>query len=121
MIGADLDHRQSRRQRSAGHDVLRSDLLLLVVKIDEVAGEHVDGADGETDCLVVDDRKVDEVVQGLFERCAIAIARRALRSPVKLSHGLVERGVKKPGCPPTMVIHELVAFRALRNTSPSGV
>jgi hypothetical protein len=27
---------------------------------------------------------------------------------------LVERGVKKPGCPPTMVIQELVAFRALR-------
>jgi hypothetical protein len=51
--------------------VLGSDLLLVIVEIDEVAGEYVDRADGETDRLIVDDREIDEVVQGLFERCAI--------------------------------------------------
>jgi hypothetical protein len=54
--------------------VLGSDLLLVIVEIDEVAGEYVDRADGETDRLIVDDREIDEVVQGLFERCAIVIA-----------------------------------------------
>jgi hypothetical protein len=39
----------------------------------------------------------------------------------QLSHGLGTRGSKNPGCPPNMVIHELVALRALRKTSPSGV
>ncbi len=54
MIGADLHHRQGRRQRAARHDVLRLDLLLGIVEIDEVAGQHVDGADREAGGLVVD-------------------------------------------------------------------
>ena len=40
---------------------------------------------------------------------------------MKLSHGLGKRGAKKPGCPLIMVSQELVALRALRKMSPSGV
>jgi hypothetical protein len=36
-FGADLDHRQGRRQRSARHDVLGLDLFLGVIEIDECA------------------------------------------------------------------------------------
>jgi hypothetical protein len=36
-------------------------------------------------------------------------------------HAPGEEIVKKPGCPCIMAIHELVAIRALGNTSPLGV
>jgi hypothetical protein len=34
---------------------------------------------------------------------------------------LGKRGLKKPGCPATLVTKQLCALRALRKTSPSGV
>ena len=68
MVGADPDHRQGRRQRAAGHHVLRLDLLVAIVEIDEVAGQHVDGADRKADLALVDDGEVDELEQRLAQR-----------------------------------------------------
>ena len=49
MIGADLDHRQRGRQRAACHHVFGRDLFVLVVEVEEIAGQHVDRADREMD------------------------------------------------------------------------
>lgn len=87
---------------SARDDVLRFDWFARVVEIGEVAGEHIDGADRKADRLAVDDREIDEPLQCFTQRPVIVIARR-------------------PGWPAIIVIHELVALRALRKTSPSGV
>ena len=49
MIGADLDHRQRRRQRAACHHVFGRDHFVLVVEVEEISAQHVDGADREMD------------------------------------------------------------------------
>ena len=118
VICADFNHRQRRWQRAAGHDVFGLNLLLEIVKVDEISGKNIDGADRKTDYLIVDYRKIDKIVERILEGPTVVIARSA---PVRLSHGFVGRGMKKPRCPSTIVTHELVAFRALRKMSPSGV
>ena len=64
MIGADLDHRQRRRQRAARHHVLGADHLVLVVEVEEIAAQHVDGADREMNLARIDEIEVDQ-----FEQC----------------------------------------------------
>ena len=54
IVGADLDHRQCRRQRAARHHVLGSDLLLAIVEIKKVSGKDVDGADRKANRSFVD-------------------------------------------------------------------
>jgi hypothetical protein len=63
MIGADLDHRQCRRQRAARHHMLGFDHFLLVVEIQEVAGDDVDGADREMGFAGIDEIEIDQLQQ----------------------------------------------------------
>ena len=63
MIGADLDHRQGRRQRAARHHMLGSDYFLLVVEVEKIAAQHVDGADREMDLVRIDEIEVDQLEQ----------------------------------------------------------
>ncbi len=77
-VRADLDHRQRRRQGARRHHVLGADFFVGVVEIDEVAGLHVDRADGETQPALVDEREVDEFAEGLGERRGVVVAGRGL-------------------------------------------
>src|SRR4029077_9024256 len=47
-LAIDLDGREARGQRSAGHDVFGPDCDLLAVEIGKVAGAHVDRADAQS-------------------------------------------------------------------------
>ena len=60
--------------------MLGDDLLLVVVEVDEIAGENVHRTDREADRLLVDKRKVDEVLERLLERRRAIEARRGARA-----------------------------------------
>ena len=68
IVGADLDHRQRRRQGAARHDVLRDDFGLRAVEIDEVAVPHVDRADGVAHRRAVEEVEIDQAEQRLPQR-----------------------------------------------------
>ena len=76
MIGADLDHRQRRRQRAACHHVFGADHFVLVVEVEEISAEHVDRADREMDLARIDQVEVDQFEQGLAQRGGVVIAGR---------------------------------------------
>ncbi len=80
MIGADFHHRERGRQRAAGHHVFGPDHFLLVVEIQEVAGEHVNGADREVDLARIDQVEIHQLQQGLAQRLGVIIAGRGFRA-----------------------------------------
>src|SRR5262249_21999317 len=74
VICADLNHRQRRRERAAGHDVLGLNLLLEIVKVDEISRKKIDGAHCKTGYLIVDYRKNDKIVERILEGPTVIIA-----------------------------------------------
>jgi hypothetical protein len=92
MIGADTHHLQRRQQRAAGHHMFGLDHFLLVVEIEEVAGQHIDRADREVDVGLIDQVEIDELQEGLARRRGVV----AVLAPAGLSHGLSSCGLKKP-------------------------
>ena len=80
VIGADLDHRQRRRQSTARHDVLGLDRFLGVVEIDEVAGQDIHGTDRKSRALLVDEREIHQLQQGVAQRRAVIVTGRRRRA-----------------------------------------
>jgi hypothetical protein len=63
MIGAYSYHRKRRRQCTARHHMFGSDDFLLVVEIQEIPGDDIDGADSEMHFASVDEIEVDQLEQ----------------------------------------------------------
>ncbi|MEY9429513.1 hypothetical protein ABIF96_006001 [Bradyrhizobium ottawaense] len=60
--------------------MLRLDLVMGIVEIDEIARKHVDRADREADLLLVDEIEVDQLEQALLQRHGVVIAGRGARA-----------------------------------------
>ena len=74
MVGPDLHHRQGGRQGAARHHVLGLYSVLLVVEVDEVAVEHVDRPHRQARLLLVDQREIDQLQQGLAQGRVVVVA-----------------------------------------------
>ena len=61
ILAVDLGRREARRQRAAGDDMRRADLVRGAVEIDEVAGPDVDCADAEAHLARIDASKSTSV------------------------------------------------------------
>ena len=102
IVGADLHHRQGRRQRAARNDVLGLDHFAGVVEIDEVAAQHIDRADREPHARALS-IEIDQLLQRFEQRRAVVVAGGGVRAG-RLSQGPGKRGSKNPGWPCIMVI-----------------
>src|SRR3984957_2473669 len=81
MLAFDHDGREAWRQRTGGHDVLRTYLFaeLLefeIIEISEVARGHADGADAEPGLEIVDPVEIHQMLQRPAKRPCIVIALR---------------------------------------------
>jgi hypothetical protein len=71
------------------------DLLVMIVEIDEVPGEHIGRADRKTHGALVDQVEIDELLERLAQRRAVELV--AVLVPAGLNQGLGARGEKKLG------------------------
>src|SRR5271154_1532333 len=80
MLTLDLNCGKCRRQRAAGHDMLRPDVMPGAVKGNEIAGPHVDGADTQSHRVAVDTVEIDELLKGALQFAGVIVARRLDRA-----------------------------------------
>ena len=71
MFAFDLYRGKSGRQGPAGHDVRRANLARFGIKIDEVAGPHIDRTDAETHNASIEAIEIDQLLEGRLERAGI--------------------------------------------------
>src|SRR5437016_5061058 len=74
MLALDLYRRKTRWQRSARHDVLRTDRASFSIEINEITAPHIDGADAEPHGVRVETIKVDERFKRRLEATGVVNA-----------------------------------------------
>ena len=95
MLALDLGRREAGRQGAASHHMRRADLVGGAVKIHEVAGANIDGADTESHCPRVDQIEMHQTFERRSQRCNVVIAQR-LRRTVRIEERRRHTRLKKP-------------------------
>jgi hypothetical protein len=73
-----LNGGKSRRQSSGRHNMLRAYSLLVGIKVYEISGTYIDGADAESLAAVIQEIKIDELFERVAQCCRIIMTGRAV-------------------------------------------
>src|SRR5882762_4959248 len=92
MLAVDLDRRKPGRQRAARHDMAHIEPLPGGIEINQVAGAHVDRADGNSQRGRVEALEIDQALERVLEQRRVVIADGGKRA------SRLQRRRRHPGC-----------------------
>jgi hypothetical protein len=117
VLAVYFNGRESRRQRTTGHDVFGADCHMRTVKIGKLAGANIHRADAQTNIVgFVDAVEVDQSVQRALESGRVVIADAFFRRepivqlPRREKSGLTDRQGQQYADPPLRAGQQPIEF-----------